>query len=227
MSSDPDPEFSFILRPPQAVTENGNKSWTIGRERSEAFEAREFLFNVRNPEDALRFFQSFGPWQVNQAFGTEASTIRFSGLVKRREFYEDALLKREIWSVRNTSTAEGMDGIRTVFEDYYLWQNLPLEMVFRQPPVVIAKCKDLEDAIRATVFLDRLDGFPWRRCAREDCGKVFRLGSKHAKLYCSTECAHLQSVRSYNNRKRAEAAKAASLKPKAGKTTGTTRKEGK
>jgi len=101
---------------------------------------------------------------------------------------------------------------RAAFEDYYLWQPLPMEMVFQQPPVVIVRCKDIQEAMRASVFLDRLDGFPWRRCAREDCGQVFKLESKRARLYCSTDCAHLKSVRSYNERKRAEAARAAKAK---------------
>jgi hypothetical protein len=117
--------------------------------------------------------------------------------------------------------------MRTLMQDWYLWQPLPMEMVFRQPPAVVIRCKDIQDSMRASVFLDRLDGFPWRRCAREDCGKVFKLESKRARIYCSTDCAHLQSVRSYNDRKRAKVAKAASVKPKARKTRGTNRKDGK
>jgi hypothetical protein len=219
MTEDADTIFSFSARPPQPKEEGGAKSWSMDPTQFNVFEIREALFVVRSPEDALRFFETFGPWQIKEHFGTEAREMRFSSVLKQRDFYLDALLTRDPWgggSRRGTSDQE----IRAALQDWYLWQPLPMEMVFQQPPSVVVRCKDIQDAVRASVFLDRLDGSPWRRCAREDCGKVFKLESKRARMYCSTDCAHLQSVRSYNERKRAEAAKPKSLTKVAKRTTG-------
>jgi hypothetical protein len=198
MSGDADPEIYFSLRPVQIKEENGAKSWSRAPLiQRNAFEVREAFFAIREAAQALAFFQTFGPWQVGVPMATEARPIRFSAIVRRQKFFQDALLNRKIWSVRNPTTDSET---RTAFEDFYLWHNLPTEMVFRDPPVILCRCKDIMDSIRATVFLDKLDGLPSRRCAREDCGKVFKLRSKRSKIYCSEKCAHLQSVRSYNSR---------------------------
>ena len=222
MSEDADPLFSFAWRRIETVDKDGTKSWSLRETSINVFEIREALFSVKDATQAIAFFQAYGPWQIKEHLSTESNPIRLSGLIRQRDFYRDALLSREIWSIHKASTNDQM---RTLLQDWYLWQPLPMEMVFRQPPAVVIRCKDIQDAMRASVFLDRLDGFPWRRCAREDCGKVFKLESKRARLYCSTDCAHLQSVRSYNDRKRAKAAK--ETQSKARKTKGITRKEGK
>jgi hypothetical protein len=222
MSEDADAVFSFSARLPQPKEVGGAKSWSLDPTHFNVFEIREALFAVRTPADALQFFETFGPWQIKQHLGTEAREIRFSGLIRRRDFYQDGLLRPEPF--RTSGIAEGDEQTRAAWEDYYLWHPLAMEMVFHQLPAVIVRCKDIEDAVRASVFLDRLDGSPWRRCAREDCGTVFKLESKRARLYCSTDCAHLQSVRSYNERKRADAAKAKSGTKGAKRTT---RKAGK
>jgi hypothetical protein len=168
------------------------------------FEIRDALFSIRKTEEALAFFQAYGPWQLKQLLGTETEIIRLSSLLNQRDFYRDALL-----TGRNMSgqTAHGDEAMRKLFEGIYLWQPLPMEMVFKQPPAVVVRCKDIQDGLRASVFLDKVEGFSWRRCARKDCGKVYRLETKHAKLYCTPECAHLQASRDYNNRKRKTALK--------------------
>ena len=50
-------------------------------------------------------------------------------------------------------------------------------------------------AILATVHVDHLRGATFRFCARLDCGRQFLLESRHAKKYCSYDCAHLEAVR--------------------------------
>jgi hypothetical protein len=223
MSNDEDPLFTFCwnwhhMEDMNADGSKDRNSWqTI---QFNLFEIRGALFAINDPAEALTFFETYGPWQINEHLEARASAIRFSALSSRRDFFLNALLTREIPSVRHDSADERL---RTQFEDRYLWQPLPMEMVFRNPTAAVIRCKDIQDAVRASVFLDRLDGFPWRRCAREDCGKFFKLESKHAKLFCGTDCANLVSSRSYNERKRANAAKARSR----GARGRTTRKEGR
>lgn len=50
-------------------------------------------------------------------------------------------------------------------------------------------------ALVGTVLIDRLEGARFKVCRRPDCHRTFRLQSKHKRMYCSYDCAHLQSVR--------------------------------
>lgn len=222
MTDEADPLFSFSAPPPQIrVEEDGTKSGSYGRTSEDAFAVREALFGVRSIQDALIFFEAYGPWQIDTHLGMGAATLRFSSLIQTRDFFQAALLSREIGSPPKGSTAEQM---RDSIQNFYLWQPLRMELHFRQPPGAIVRCKDVEEATRASIFLDRMDGLPWRLCARKDCGKVFKPKSKRVQLYCDPDCAHLQSVRSYNERKRIEAAK---KKNKTLRRRRTSRKAGK
>jgi hypothetical protein len=200
----------------RARNESDTKSWSLDQLKINLSEIRNTLFSIKKTEQALAFFQEYGPWQVKQRLGAEAGTIRLSGLLRERDFYRDALVTREIVG---DQLAVGDEAISRALEDFYLWQPLPMEMVFQHPPAVLVRCKDIQDALRASVFLDRMEGFPWRRCGREDCGKVFRIESKHAKRYCTPECAHLQASNDYNERKR-DAALKVRAKEKSAKTGG-------
>ncbi len=173
----------------------------------EAFALREQFFAIQNANDALQFFERYGPYQLTKQWDTTAQPVKLSQVLRRRDYYLDALLHR---SIDNIGRKYSGDELREGLDNIYLWQNLPMELVFRQPMTALVRCKDVEDALRATVFLDRLRALPWQRCIREDCGKPFAVKGQRAKLYCSPECAHLQSVRNYNKRQHtAKIAKAA------------------
>lgn len=58
---------------------------------------------------------------------------------------------------------------------------------------------DALEVIVVTVHIDKLRKIHFRECKRQDCGKVFARLSKHRKVFCSPECAHLVVVR--NSRK--------------------------
>jgi hypothetical protein len=198
MSEDADPAFSFR----RIVTEKkqGNRTDYITEDIvRDVFEVRRRVFGIKKPEDALELFREFGPMQVAKEFDLEGLPTRFSAVARRRDFYENALLHR---SVDNLSRTYNGEDVAEGVENLYLWWPLPTEIVFREPPVARVVCKDIEDSLRASVFLDRMDGFIWRRCRREDCRNIFELKSKRNKIYCSTECAHLKSVREYNERKK-------------------------
>lgn len=200
MSAGPDPVFSFSLRPIRQWKEGDTERAKRDPLRvCDVFELRTEFFAIRTPGQALEFFQAFGPWQVEQPLSIVANAIPFSAVTRRRHFYEDALLNR---SIEYMGRKYSGDDVREGLENIYLWHPLPIELLFGQPLVGRVLCKDIEDSLRASVFLDRLNGFTWRRCARADCGKLFSLSSKRERLYCDTECAHLQAVRNYNDRKR-------------------------
>jgi hypothetical protein len=199
MDQEPDPAFTFNFeRRPLAMGSDGKKNWTAEPERiKEPFAMRERFFAIRDKEDALRFFQEYGPLQLAKAWDVVAPPVKLSVVLDRRDFYLEALLNRSVDNFRRKY--EG-DELTEGMENIYLWQNLPMELVFHQPLQALVRCKDVEDALRATVFLSRLRSLPWQRCLRDDCGKPFEVASRRPKLYCTPECAHLQSVRNYNKR---------------------------
>jgi len=212
MSDDADPEFSFRLGPMMTTKRGNTTQFSSPDIVRDVFELRHRVFSVRRPEDAMELFKEFGPWQLTKELDKEGINIRFSAVLRRRDFFENALLHR---SVENLDRVYNERDIGEGFENFYLWYPLPMELVFADPPVAKVRCKDIEDALRSSVFLDRLDGFVWRRCQREDCGALYKLTSKRRKVFCSSDCAHLQSVRDYHKRKRSSQLTPSKRKPKA------------
>lgn len=54
------------------------------------------------------------------------------------------------------------------------------------------------------VYLDKLNGLAWALCARERCGKPFRIGGHRNKIYCSSACAEVQAQTAYLAKKKRE-----------------------
>ena len=59
------------------------------------------------------------------------------------------------------------------------------------------------EAIVATVLIDHLQRHTFKRCAREDCGEIFQLTSRHGQKYCQQYCGHLESLRKQRRKERA------------------------
>ena len=112
--------------------------------------------------------------------------------------FRHALLERSVENIARTY--EGHE-IAQFAKNLYLWSALRMELLFRDPPTARVAWKDIQDSLRASVFLDRLDGFRWKRCKRQDCGQVFELKSKHERVYCSGS-SRLQAARDWNKREK-------------------------
>lgn len=206
-----DPVISFELAAWVKIEEPDGTRYQGSPSRvKDAFDLRQSFFEIRTAEDAIAFFQEFGPYQLKNHLGNVTQSVKLSQILSRAEFFRNALFQRSTEKIgghfSGSSLQEGLENI-------YLWQNLPIELAFRQPMSAVVRCKDVEDALRATVFLDRLRGMPWKQCARVDCGKPFEVKGKRVKLYCSDRCSHLQAVRDYNRRQLgAKASKPARMK---------------
>ena len=162
-------------------------------------EVRQRFFAIRTPQEALEFFTAYGPFVVRplQKNGSKrgavaAHTIKWSQLQDARVFFEEALLASHF-------TVEKMN----MPNMQYLLQELELHLDFFKPEQLISWCYDVSDAIRVSVFLDKVDAFPWRRCARADCRNLFKITTKHEKSYCSTKCSTLLRVREHHAKVRA------------------------
>jgi hypothetical protein len=215
-----DPEFVF----------------TRSRQRAyraeDSFEARKAFLAVKTIDEALRFFEYYGPLQYKKPReggskkdrSLEPETVRWSQFLSVQADFHLALM------------AEGIPSERAALYRFVFGQPLIVEVGFRavQPDTnlrgartdeiddaAITPCFDVIDALRATIFLSRRQGFRWRRCARPDCANLFEHTTKHQRLYCSPECAHLQAVRSYNASHKPGAKKSSKRrsksKPKKGK----------
>jgi hypothetical protein len=203
MGKGKDPEFSFALpRGPERRIDSGRFK--------DAFAMRERFFAIEKPEDALEFFREFGPYKLHKlvttstALPTKFSTIRW---------FQDQYLRHLLRPLETDRVHTG-NALADVLGQMHCEQNLPMELRFSQPMRAEVRCQDVQEALRATVFLDRLRALPWRSCARVDCGKPFEVTSKRGKIYCSYNCAHLASVRAYNGRPKTEAKKTAKEKGK-------------
>jgi hypothetical protein len=189
--SDPHFRFSFQLRPGRGA----------GYYYSDGFEVRDAFLAIRSPEDALHFFEQFGPFEVlpspttgQKRRATTSDTLRWSVVQQARKELEDALQADEVPShVYN----------------FVFWRPLPVQLFFgavtpqtknEQRDAAIVECADVADAVRASVFLDRMGGFRWKRCARRGCDELFTQKTRTQKIYCGSRCAHLQAVNDYNAR---------------------------
>jgi hypothetical protein len=199
MDGDSDsPVFSFSVHVPPIVTAAAQRS---GKRkpliRRDAFEIKDKFLKIRTSEDALDLFQWAGPWRLNDYLGNEAAKVTFSQIETQRKYYREALLM-EI----------GTDGsIRSALKELDLFRELDLKMPFGAPGRVFAVCRDVEQAVRAALFLEKSDGLPWRPCAREDCLLPFKVEGDKRKRFHSPECAHIQASRDWKKRKREERVK--------------------
>jgi hypothetical protein len=209
MSPAQDPKFSFA-----------RKSQVVRRHRWEdAFRVRLDFLTIQSPEDALQFFKLYGPFQYkvdktgSKNADPEPESVLWSVIERAVNDFEQSLIAQEVpkWLYRFT-----------------FGQPLMLELPFQpitpeltrypdwKEDAAIAHCNDVVEALRASIFLSRIRGFQWKRCARKGCGQLFEQDTKHQKIYCSPECAHLQAVNDYNARKK-KALKPRKTHPKKGR----------
>ena len=64
-----------------------------------------------------------------------------------------------------------------------------------QPPYFLVERSYCQDAIEATITINKLADAKFGICKREDCGKLFTRRTDQTRFYCSPECAHLANVR--------------------------------
>ncbi len=57
-------------------------------------------------------------------------------------------------------------------------------------------------AILVSIELDRWQGAAFALCARQGCGNIYPVTSKHERLYCDLLCAQGEASRRYRERKR-------------------------
>lgn len=206
MKSGSDPEFSFARK--------NQRSFHF----QDAFEARSDFLSIRSPEDTLRFFETYGPFQItpDAKTGTKkgnsamAAPVRWSTIQQAQKDFGEALLA---------------DAVPYGVYQFVFSQSITLEWSFRSirpeesrgnskwnlteslDDAAVANCDDVADALRVSIFLSRRSGCKWARCARKGCDQLFEKANRPKKLFCSSDCAHLQAANDYNARNRPKRAR--------------------
>lgn len=202
MSDGADPEYSF------------ERTRNVAYRRVDSFDVRADFLNVRTPEDALKFLRLYGPFQITPSkAGPEkkrgpevrADAIRWSFIQRTQEDFREALL------------ADGIPVEKRWLYDFIFRRPLMIELWFQAvmpaasdrafkraasiDDTAIARCDDVVDALRATVFLTRMGDFKWRRCARPGCDEIFPQ-THGRKIYCSDSCARRVAQSAYESRQK-------------------------
>ena len=71
------------------------------------------------------------------------------------------------------------------------------ETLYPEPIFGQLLCHEIQDALRATILLDWMEGREWPKCADKECQKRFKRTSKHPMIYCSPRCSSRARQREY------------------------------
>ncbi|HEV2617944.1 MAG TPA: hypothetical protein VGU63_15195 [Candidatus Acidoferrales bacterium] len=190
LSRSRDPEFSFRQSTPEKH-----------RFYPDAFTVTTEFLDLKSPQEALRFFQKYGAFQfVQKRSGRYAQSVKWSVIQQAQTDFSLASLS---------------DSIPVGLYEFVFGQPLKVELRFRAvtpellkadpswiDDAAIADCEDVATAIRASIFLKRMHGFRWKRCARKNCNQIFQLETGRDRIYHSAECGHLEAVNRYNARQK-------------------------
>ena len=221
----PDPRRSFDGVELEAKTREVVDYLMAPAARFNAWQIRERFFAIDKPNDALKFFREFGVWRFSRSQEDKPSyrfpiswsvndcgepfSVSFSDLIYLRNYFEDALNgKPSEWIQRaNISTGNQDRDVEIIWEVMYLYSSsgsgFDISVInsqgtaFPGPFKGEVRCVEIQDALRASVLLDWMEGREWPRC--QECRRVFKRTSKRPQFYCSAKCS--SRVRQSNFRK--------------------------
>jgi hypothetical protein len=161
---------------------------------------------------------SSNPFPVGWAtdFERDPLPVTFSELMYQRDFFESALSHGPSeWESVTRKTARPRTGLedqndaelRAASELAYLFggivsgPNVSLgltpESLYPHPVFGRIICWEIQDALRATVLLDWMEGREWPKCP--ECKKRFKRTSKHPMTFCSEKCSNRVRQRRFRN----------------------------
>jgi len=187
-------EFSFEVRCSPAT----EKSVPV-----DAWRVREQFFAIQTPVDAKIFFEKFGPYQFeNQNGRSEPLPIKFRSLIRQKEFFLDALKHplnewRRLTDETHKSTPDGKT--RAFIENFSTWQPVPMELRFEPILIGVAISNGVQEAIRATIFLDKAKERKFDVCIC-GCDRAFERTRKDRLYYDPVECGNKQRQKDWRDR---------------------------
>ena len=240
-----DPEFSFVNLKPT--------SWGK-RPAVDAFKVCSEFLALQTPEETLRFFKRYGPFQLGQERADPrlltALPMRWSDIQRAQSDFKAARMSASIDFSFTRDKKTGDLHYKNPVHHFVFQPLRGIELNFRGPDelrlkqeyskdddpedpspstvlspkrgaspllsdAAIVNCDDVVTSVRASIFLRRMNGFIWRRCARKECDKVFEVSAGQGKkIYHSWSCGHLVAVKKSKKKKKDEEQKKAKSRKK-------------
>jgi hypothetical protein len=157
-------------------------------------------------ENDRRPFGPIDPWQLRDIFLSYSpdewkSFVYMAGYfgtfrLSKTDFVEWQALLREALT-RPPSEWRKLESTFDLRKVVRLFSPLPITLELEtQTPTARIRIGQSLQAMIATIQLDILQGARFQYCARIDCtAPPFKLESRHERIYCSSDCAHLVAVR--------------------------------
>jgi hypothetical protein len=159
---------------------------------ADAWKLRSAFLNLKSDQEFLDLlnqtglFFRLGTYDSEQAWSVERFRLWQRTL--------KVLLTRRptTWSKRLELVEPDSGPIQSVL---WLHGDFTLEFRWQEERVAVFVATETLTAMLASIYIDHLRGAKFRICVRPDCARAFECTSKHRRRYCSTYCAHLESLR--------------------------------
>lgn len=161
----------------------------------DAWDVRTDFLRATSPEEMLKFLNSSGVflrdsesgnWTLDDLFDFQRA-IRYLSDVKPAKWRPDA-------AVFKVGQVLGTIIKYQAFQIEFDWMG--------NTHSATIEVHNTLGAMLATVLIDHITDAEFGYCARPDCRKQYRIGTKHDRKYCSSYCAHFESVRRHRSRKK-------------------------
>lgn len=180
---------------------------------------RRFQRLQHTPEASLDFLNAIGVWSAYEHKGKPLGSgqSELNGPVGSRYFsgYATPIDLGQLWAEQRTLDSQlrkpsllksqlgpgpgddaspyhkAIHALTTRFQN-----ELPLHIEWRKSkPIAVIETITGRELLTATTHLELIQGAKFKVCQRPDCAIMFPVISKHARKYCSYNCAHLMAVR--------------------------------
>ncbi len=162
------------------------------------------LWRYRRSEE-VDFHEQFTSTWITDCEG-EPDPISFSELMHQRNFFEGAVrcgpsewhrLTRRAGRVKRADEDDSDAELRAASELLYLFGGnisgptvtlaITTKTLYPHPVSGRITCHEIQDALRATILLDWMDGRAWPKCPT--CKQYFKQVSKRPMIYCTPRCS--------------------------------------
>jgi CGNR zinc finger protein len=156
----------------------------------DAWKLRAKFFALSETDGALlAFLNETGVWN-------NRGVVHHQSIRHAQEYRHHTELVREIWEYRDRLRRALVN--KAAFRESFEATNSEFPVKFKLTATAvegIIEAYDTSQALLASVLIDIARGIRFKMCAREDCGELFPLESRHKRKFCSQYCGHLISIR--------------------------------
>jgi hypothetical protein len=211
--------FSFSFQTKEEICDQGKR-----RARPlefESYEVRRRFMEIEKPGEALSFFRTYGPLDVETVEikldetkpGRVALEPNPSGIVApgsagiARDLSFAALLEQKARFAKAMTDPKSLpkSATTTEFLRFNAFQSPAFEIVLGRPPYLLTQSAFVSQAIYATIYLDVLMGLKSVHCLT--CHSLVRQRNKHFLRFCSQRCGNLWRKKEFLERQEKKNAK--------------------